>query len=32
LLGIFNATQQGQDRYAADADWGVLDGVHIGTT
>ena len=25
-------TQQGQHRYSADSDWGLLDGVHIGGT
>jgi len=27
---MFKATKQGQHRYSADADWGVLDGAHIG--
>jgi len=27
-----NTTQQGQYRYHADADWGVLEGVHIYAT
>jgi len=26
------ATHQGQHRYGANADWGVLDGAHIGAT
>jgi len=31
-VDILKATQQWQHRYGADADWGVLDGVHIGAT
>jgi len=29
---ILKATQQEQQRYGADVDWGVLDGVHTGAT
>jgi len=29
---VLKATQQGAAQYGADADWGVLNGVHIGAT
>jgi len=31
-VDIPQAADRGQHRYGADADWGVLDGVHIGAT
>jgi len=31
-VDILTATQRGQHLYGADADWSVLDGVHIGAT
>jgi len=31
-IGLFKATQLRQHRYGADADWSVLDGVHISAT
>jgi len=31
-VDILKGTQQGQNRYGADADWGELDGVHIDAT
>jgi len=31
-VDIFKILSRGQHRYGADADWGVLDSVHIGTT
>jgi len=32
ILRATNRSHRGQNWYSVDADWGVLDGVHIGAT